>query len=292
LKIGEAVFRGVPTSVMDFMPSGVERAIDGIIGLPCFSSCLLTLDYAAHRIEIAKGAITLDMPGAIAYRRDEAMGGAIDIPVRAGGVEIRVHVDTGSPEILLVSEDLRGTIPLLGEPVFAGRARTPMGDADLWAADLDGDLEIGALRITKPRVRIGDLPQIAGRKLGNIGSAALSQARLTVDVANARVRIEPGEAEAPPGTQVVKNDRPYRVGILAVPGQDELLVQSVVPGGAGEKAGLRAGDRIVAIARENGDAIPLMEAMKAFGSPEPVRVTFLRDTERIVATLQPLPAGK
>lgn len=177
LRIGDALFADVPSALIAALPPA--WGLDGILGFPCFLGCLLTLDYPEKRLHLASGTLP-GGPDTLAFRADDSMRFGITIDLDVGGVSVPVHLDTGSPELVLFSSLLLDELPLADAPRPAGRAQTPMGAAELSLARLEGEMRLGPIVFRAPEVRFGDLPQIAGRRLGNIGARFLAGARLTI----------------------------------------------------------------------------------------------------------------
>ncbi len=272
VSLGAAVFRDVPTSELDFM--GGQLGVDGVLGLPCFEECLLTLDFPRKLVRLATGALE-EGPEVVSFRRDEQMGFGITVDLDVAGVTVPAHLDTGSPEVVLFSSLLREELPLKSEPRLLGRAMTPMGGADVYSAPLDGDVKLGPIVVTRPDVRFADLPQIAGRRLGNVGGGLLRGACLTIDQAHGRLRLEPGTAE-PAST-------PRRIGVQFRFANGEVLsVGAVEPGSAGELAGLLPDDRLLEI---DGEAASLDALRASLAGAEPVVLVVERDGKRETLTL-------
>jgi hypothetical protein len=196
LRLGEARLVEPPTERIDF-PLGGEQRLHGILGIRAFEGLVVCFDFGARRLELGRGPLPAELQGAVAFRRDGAMGGIPTIPLRAGGVSLEAHLDTGSPELLLVPSELVGRLPTRGEPRVVGRAMTPMGGAEIREIALEGALEIGALRREAGTLRIGDLPQIAGKGLGNVGARLFEGHRLTLDLASDRLLVAPSEPAKP-----------------------------------------------------------------------------------------------
>ncbi|MEZ5980100.1 MAG: hypothetical protein R3F34_18070, partial [Planctomycetota bacterium] len=300
LAIGAAVVDAVELSVFDVfggMPLvGDFGEVDGIVGVSCFEDCLLVLDFANDRVLLREGTLAADLSAVVALRRDPGLGGVPLVPLRVGATEIEAHLDTGSPDVLLVPTDVESRLALEDERVRVGTATTPMGSADIFVARLDGDLELGPLRIDAPWVRVADLPQIAGRGIGNVGSGALAGSRVTIDLASSRLAIEslfPVDvaATAPrPRVQRVEASGRHRVGLaVARSGEGPLRIAEVAAGGAGDEAGLRPGDLVVAARRTDGTEVPIEELGRAFGESAALLLTVERDGVTLSVRLVPRP---
>ncbi len=195
LRLGEARLANPPVRRIDFplSPPGTTERIDGILGIHAFAGSLIVFDFGTRRFELAHGALSEDDPDTIGFFSDGGMDGIPTVSLRAGGVALEAHLDTGSPELLLVPSELAERLPQKGVPQVLGVARTPMGDAEIRQVELDGAIELGPLRHEHALLRIADLPQIAGRGLGNVGARLFGDARLTLDLASQRMHIETNE---------------------------------------------------------------------------------------------------
>ncbi len=191
LRLGGVRLVGVPVAELGFV-SGL--GVDGVLGFPCLAQGLWTIDFAGRRLRVEAGRLEPG-PDTVPFRRDLELGFGVVVDVDAAGVRVPVHLDTGSPELALFSGLVQPELRLAEPPRLVGRARTPMGDADIASARLDGALALGPLRVASPVVRFGDLPQIAGRRLGNVGAALFREASLTIDASAGLLRIQALPAE-------------------------------------------------------------------------------------------------
>jgi hypothetical protein len=150
---------------------------DGIIGLPLFTSLLVTFDYPNQRFIIDGGSLPAT---AIAYTTDRGGVPAIDIDV--AGTKTKVDLDSGSPALITLPMSLARTLKLAEEPAVVGHARTPSNEFDVYGASLVGDVKVGDIVLASPRLDIVEIfPQ------GHLGSRFLKEYAVTFDPANQRV---------------------------------------------------------------------------------------------------------
>jgi len=86
---------------------------------------------------------------------------------------------------------------MMGPLVEMGRAKTVDRDVVTRGAKLDGDFVIGRWTLEKPTVRFSEVL----RDVGNVGTGILRQFAITIDPANARLRLvgpSNGKIAAPP----------------------------------------------------------------------------------------------
>src|SRR5262249_32867386 len=101
------------------------------------------------------------------------------IDIQAGGVAMKVDVDSGSPAILSVPAAWATKLTFTSAPRVVGKGRTVTNEFEIRAADLRGDLEVAGFTMPSPRVDIVDHFPVA-----NLGSRFLRQYAVTFDVAN------------------------------------------------------------------------------------------------------------
>jgi Beta-lactamase/Aspartyl protease len=175
LDIGTLHFGGVDAGEHTVMDD-----VDGVVGLNLFHGLLVTFDYPKSRFAVRGGTLT----DGVAYAIDHGIP-AIDIAVN--GQPVRVHIDSGSPA--LVSLPLRSakSLPLAEEPRIVGHGRTADGEFDVYAAPLNGEVRIGAIALTNPRLDFVDVFPI-----GNVGYRFLKDLVVTFDPASRKVRFVNG----------------------------------------------------------------------------------------------------
>lgn len=184
LTFGGLTFAGVSTTPMpDLGPRAPQ--VDGIIGVGFFERLLLTLDYGAGRFSAGPGALPVaDARTVLQVTFDR---GLPSLPVRIGEAEFRLHLDTGNTaQPLFLPAETIATLPTSGAPRSVGRARTVSQTVEIQAIDLAVPVRVGATQL--PVTSVG-YPSVAPP--GNLGSLALQTMVVTLDYANARVRIVP-----------------------------------------------------------------------------------------------------
>ena len=200
IAIGDAEFSKVLAIQADFsgfMPAGTETYA-GILGLPLFENCLLTLDYPGRRVIFESGGLPEVGGETIPYSPDRERDFGVTISLSVAGVDVKAHVDTGSPGFATFLNKMQEKLPLVGKPRVVGMARTPMGNAQVRTAQLDGNVKIGVHEFTKPRIDFADLGPMVEHDCGNVGYRLLKDFAITLDQKNRRLRLRRGSgAEAP-----------------------------------------------------------------------------------------------
>jgi hypothetical protein len=164
----------------------------GVLGMPLFSELLLTIDYVAPEIRLARGVLP-DPDGREILAFRAAAHGLIRVPITVGTVEVDADVDSGSPAAVSLPEEYMEKLPLEGKPVQIGKARTVTAEFPVYGATLKGAVQIGAHRLENPALRFNKLPN------ANIGGEVLGRFAITIDQKNRRIRFTekgPGPAAA------------------------------------------------------------------------------------------------
>ena len=188
LAIGDAVVQGVVamTGPLSRMLRG-QAAPRGVLSASGFPGYLLTLDYPHQRVLIKSGELPQpDSRTIFGYTAEDILPSAM---IRIAGTEIRVHADSGSPGGLTLPTKYMKELKMTGEPTPAGTARTPHGAYPVWAAKVDGPIELGQYKLDLPELRFSDLNPIPGQSVGNIGFQILRRFQVTLDAKNRRIRF-------------------------------------------------------------------------------------------------------
>jgi hypothetical protein len=228
---------------------GVE--CDGLVGYEMFRRFGVTINYAGHTLTLAEPAKFAPLAGAsvVPFELDDR------IPIVAGsldGTPVRMSVDTGSRASLTMhspfvsANDLVTRYKAAPEAVLGWGAGGPargrparfgtltLGDRDITGSA--GDLYIGV----KGSFANPDLS-------GNLGGGVLRRFTVAFDYGAKRMYFAPNADFAKP-------DAFDRSGLFLVGDGDALVIADVAPESAGERAGLKAKDRIVTIAGEVANA--------------------------------------
>ncbi len=191
LTIGDAEFSSFPAIRSDIggiMPSD-SHGIVGILGLPLFKDCLLTLDFPEQRVCFESSQLPEPDGETVEYSADVNHDYGVTVTLSIAGLPVKAHLDTGSPAFVTVLNKLDKKLPLRGEPQVVGMARTPHGEAKVRSAELEGVLKLGKHEWAKPRLDFADLGPMLTYDAGNIGSRLLREFSITLDQKNHRVRF-------------------------------------------------------------------------------------------------------
>jgi S1-C subfamily serine protease len=145
---------------------------------------------------------------------------------------------------------LEGDLHFKVRPRVTGYVSTLAGRAERRTGRLDGAVRIGRYTINDPLVALGS------GSVGVMGRGLLENFTVTFDMARSRVALS-REGD----TVDIPSLRGIGAGIEK--GREGWVVTHVLPGGPAENAGLRAGDRIVAL---NGTIEDLRARLDALGN--------------------------
>lgn len=152
---------------------------DGILGNELLQLLPLTLDYGNARARFGGAELAEGLP--IGFDR-----GIPVLPVDIAGKRFNVHFDSGNAAAaLFLEEDAARALPLGGEPVERGRARTSFGDFAVMEAPLAVSVMAGSTPL--PIRAVGWPTPRAG---GNLGSRGLAGMAVTIDATSELARIE------------------------------------------------------------------------------------------------------
>ena len=188
LRVGGGTLRGLKAALMPLgrMLTGEGRP-RGVLSALAFPGHLVTFDYPARKITIAKGALdAADSSTVFEYGTDDPLP---IVPVRVAGHEMRVHLDTGSGYGLMLPNRFLAELPLASKPEPAGTAKVHGGESPITKARVDGAIELGAHRLGLEDVSFVDLKAVFGPPRGNLGYQALRPFVVTLDSRNRRIRI-------------------------------------------------------------------------------------------------------
>jgi len=174
--IGSVHLGQVDASVGDRARPGV----DGVIGLNLFNSLLVTLDYPNQLIKIDGGALQPG-GGVLPYTAEH---GVPSVEIDIAGQKYKTDIDSGSPAEVTLPLSAAKSLTLAEEPRVVGHGRTVSNEFDVYAAPLRGEVRVGDIVLTNPRIDFVEIFPI-----GNLGSRFLRSLVVTFDPAHHRVKF-------------------------------------------------------------------------------------------------------
>jgi hypothetical protein len=195
LEFGGAEFRNVIAIIRPQRITSDYPEIDGMLGFALFTDCLLTLDYPAMQVRLAKGSLPVANGSNILSLEIENMIPVIEVAV--GKLRIPAHVDSGNFVAgFLLPEEIVEQLPLLATPVAVGRARSVSNDIEMKQAQLKSTIQIGSFQYPQATITFPAMSDT------NIGFKILKEFALTFDQKNKRMKFERTSANANPADSV------------------------------------------------------------------------------------------
>lgn len=182
LSFGDVSFAKVPTISLTMTRPG----IDGIIGIGFFRDLLMTIDYPGLRFKAEKGSLP-PANGRDIVDITLERGMIPTVPLKVGSWATAAHLDTGNTRypFFVPTADV-AALPTKGTPRAIGVAHTVSQELTLQAIDLTAPVTVGAVDLGVSSVGFP-----AAGPQSNIGSLALKNMTITIDMANQRARITP-----------------------------------------------------------------------------------------------------
>lgn len=235
LQCGPLTMRDVDALVLDLTPlqqvSG--QAVAGVLPATMFRDCVLTIDYAARRVDVARldtvAPAELGSGGTVALR-----GGSLPrIELAIGGKPLPVLLDSGSSGFLALPKSL--PMEFASPPRETGKQMTIGGALPSFQARLAGDVDWAGHVLRTPIVDLQTEDSAA------VGTEVLSHFRLVLD--QARQRVTFARSTSDPIVFAPVRGQGFGFRIVA----DAWTVAYVLDGTPAAAAGMQVGDRIVAI---------------------------------------------
>ena len=178
ISVGAVSFKNLDLVALSAV-RGPEIEWDGILGNALLELLPLTLDYGAARARFGGPELSEGLP--ISFDR-----GIPVVPIQIAGKRFAVHFDSGNGAAALFLDEAEATaLPLAGEPVERGRARTSFGDFAVMEAPLAVSVTAGTTPLS---VQAVGWP--SARPGGNLGSRGMAGLAVTIDATAQLVRIE------------------------------------------------------------------------------------------------------
>ncbi len=267
----------------ELLTSVYGMKIDGIIGYSFLSRYIVKLDYDLHKIEVWK-------PGTLRYPR----GGVLlrpqinNLPVFGARmrdddpVAGRFYFDTGAGLCVLLSEDFveDSTVLKKGKKITPTQAEG-LGGKKLMNLTTLKEVRIGPYKfrkvpvyIFKDEFNVTAYPQLGGL----IGNDLLRRFNLTINYPDREIYIMPNTHFND------EFDYSYTgLGVFMVDG--EVLVEDVIEGSPGDKAGFKTGDVIFAIDNNVSKNIQVFKNLLQNPGAK-LKVVVMRNNEPLVLKLE------
>jgi hypothetical protein len=184
-RTGEGVveFRDVTAIVRPHKITKDYPDVDGILGFALFSDYLLTLDYPAMQVRLARGALPPANGTDILNLEIENRVPMVELAI--GKIKVPAHVDSGNFVAgFILPEEIVEQLQLLSPPVPVGSARSVSNRIELKQAQLRSPIRIGGFEYSQPTITFPALSDT------NVGYKILREFTLTFDQKNGRLKLE------------------------------------------------------------------------------------------------------
>lgn len=164
-------------------------SVDGILGFALFTEHLLTLDYPAMQVRLAKGNLPMANGADILSFEIENRIPVIEVAI--GKRRVKAHIDSGNFVAgFILPEEIVEQLPLLSEPVTVGRARSVSNVIEIKQAQLKDTIHIGSFEYPQATIAFPALSNT------NVGFKVLREFALTFDQKNKRMKLDRAPANA------------------------------------------------------------------------------------------------
>ncbi len=179
---GAVEFRNVTAVVRPQKITKDYPDVDGILGFPLFSDYLLTLDYPAMQVRLARGALPGANGGDVLSFEIENRIPVIELAI--GKIRVRAHIDSGNFVAgFILPEEIVEQLQLLSQPTMIGGARSVTNRVELKQAQLRDTIRIGQFEFPQPMITFPAPSET------NVGFKVLRDFVLTLDQKNRRVKM-------------------------------------------------------------------------------------------------------
>ena len=184
-RTGEGVveFRNVTAIVRPHKITKDYPDVDGILGFALFSDYLLTLDYPAMQVRLARGALPPANGADILNLEIEDRVPIVELAI--GKIKVPAHVDSGNFVAgFIMPEEIVEQLQLLSQPVPVGSARSVNNRIELKQVQLRNSIRIGGFEYSQPTITFPALSDT------NVGYKVLREFTLTFDQKNGRLKLK------------------------------------------------------------------------------------------------------
>lgn len=183
LTFGGAEFRNVTALVRTQRITKDYPEIDGMLGFALFTEYLLTLDYPAMQVRLARGALPAANGADILNLEIENRVPVIEVAV--GKLRMKAHVDSGNFVAgFILPEEIVEQLTLLTQPVTVGHARSVTNQIEIKQAQLKDTIHIGSFDYPQATIAFPALSET------NVGFKILREFAITFDQKNKRMKFE------------------------------------------------------------------------------------------------------
>ena len=185
IRIGKLRLDSLQVAVLDFLLP--DEAL-GVLSVKLFTEYLTTFDYPNSTLRLEQAHLELGGDGHVISYAAEPI---VTIDALVDGENVAMHLDTGSPATITVSDRTAERLNFLHGLEYSGTARIPGREVVLRKGVLQGQVSIAGNIVTNPELHVGTFFGDAG----NIGYGYLKDKILTLDQQRGLLRLVPGGGE-------------------------------------------------------------------------------------------------
>jgi len=183
LTIGKANFRNLTAVVRPQRITKDYPDVDGILGFALFTDYLLTLDYPAMQLRLARGALPAANGADILTFEIENQIPIVELTI--GRIHVPAHIDSGNFVAgFILPEDVVEQLQRQSEAITVGGARSVANRIQLKQVQLRDTIRFGAFEYPQPTIAFPALSDT------NIGFNVLRGFVLTFDQHNRRMKLQ------------------------------------------------------------------------------------------------------
>jgi len=183
LTIGKAEFRNVTAVVRPQRITKDYPDVDGILGFALFTDYVLTLDYPAMQVRLARGALPPANGADILNFEIENRIPIVELAI--GRIHLAAHLDSGNFVAgFILPEEIVEQLQLQSEAITVGGARSVTNRIQLKQVQLRDTIHLGGFEYPQPTIAFPSLSDT------NIGFNVLRDFTLTFDQKNHRLRLK------------------------------------------------------------------------------------------------------
>jgi aspartyl protease len=183
LAIGKAEFRNVTAVVRPQRITKDYPNIDGILGFALFTDYLLTLDYPAMQVRLARGSLTPANGADLLNFEIENRIPVIELAI--GRIHVPAHIDSGNFVAgFILPEEIVEQLQLQSAAITVGGARSVTNRIQLKQVQLRDTISVGSFAYPQPTIAFPALSDT------NIGFNVLRDFVITFDQKNRRMKLQ------------------------------------------------------------------------------------------------------
>ena len=183
LAIGKAEFHNVTAVVRPQRITKDYPDVDGILGFALFTDYLLTLDYPAMQVRLARGALPVANGADVLNFEIENRIPIVDLAI--GRIHVPAHVDSGNFVAgFILPEEIVEQLQLQSEAITVGGARSVTNRIQLKQVQLRDTIRLGGFEYPRPTIAFPALSDT------NLGFKVLRDFVLTFDQKNRRLKLQ------------------------------------------------------------------------------------------------------